>query len=493
MTNSITSGGSFQPTQGHYQGTEIYNTGTNNWYAVKTRYDGRLSRIRFNLPLPSSLGECFTTNNTYTITMNMATSDWRNKFGSVYVGWGTGATDWSTGSITYVSEKKIYFKFKIPASDTNCYDFVFVDLKSTNLSSTAFTGVSNWNLSKITLTDSSTSSSGGGSGSSPTPTPKPDYSDIINNNTQNTQDIINNNNENTSNIIENNNQNTQEIKDTINTGLNTCRDSSNILNITADTETINGVQFSKRDDGTIVVNGTASSNTFYYLTGDNYDSYLASGSYFLNSFNSSTSTSTWRLQMMFENSINDGGTRYFSANTSRDVVYGGNYKAYIVIYNGYTANNLEIRPMLSSGALPKPYEKTGLVCVSKLDDQTNAINNINDSINNSNVESGTGQGFFDDFSSNDFGLSSIITIPLNTIQSLTSKSCLPLQVPIPFTDSNLTLPCMTEIYEQRFGSVYNLWKIVSFGIVAYLIAIDIFHIVKGFKDPESDKVEVLDL
>lgn len=197
--------------------------------------------------------------------------------------------------------------------------------------------------------------------------------------------------------------------------------------------------------------------------------------------------------MMFENAINDNGIRYFSANTSRDVVYGGNYKAYIVIYSGYTANNLEIRPMLTLGALPKPYEKTGQVCVSKLDDQTNAINNINDSINNSNVESGTGSSFFNDFSSNDFGLSSIITIPLNTIQSLTSKSCLPLQVPIPFTNSNLTLPCMTEIYEQRFGTVYNLWKIVSFGIVAYLIAIDIFHIVKGFKDPESDKVEVLDL
>ena len=52
---------------------------------------------------------------------------------------------------------------------------------------------------------------------------------------------------------------------------------------------------------------------------------------------------------------------------------------------------------------------------------------------------------------------------------------------------------MTEIYESKFSSIYNLWKIVSFGIVSYLIAIDIFHIVKGFKDPESDKVEVLDL
>ena len=101
--------------------------------------------------------------------------------------------------------------------------------------------------------------------------------------------------------------------------------------------------------------------------------------------------------------------------------------------------------------------------------------------------------FFNDFTSQDFGLSQIITIPLNSIQSLTSKTCTSLQVPIPFTNSNVSLPCMTDIYEDNFPSIYALWKTVSFGIVAYLIAIDIFHIVKGFKDPESDKVEVLDL
>ena len=133
------------------------------------------------------------------------------------------------------------------------------------------------------------------------------------------------------------------------------------------------------------------------------------------------------------------------------------------------------------------------LCTSKLDDTNSAINDVNNSLNNSNIENGVGSGFFSDFSSQDFGLSQIITIPLNTIQSLTSKTCIPLQIPIPFTNSNITLPCMTEIYETKFPSIYSLWKIVSFGIVAYLIAIDIFHIVKGFKDPESDKVEVLDL
>ena len=118
---------------------------------------------------------------------------------------------------------------------------------------------------------------------------------------------------------------------------------------------------------------------------------------------------------------------------------------------------------------------------------------LTDTLTDSNVSNDTGTSFFDNFTDNDYGLSQIITIPLNTIQSLTSKTCTSLQVPIPFTNSNVSLPCMTDIYEDNFSSIYALWKTVSFGIVAYLISIDIFHIVKGFKDPESDKVEVLDL
>lgn len=135
--------------------------------------------------------------------------------------------------------------------------------------------------------------------------------------------------------------------------------------------------------------------------------------------------------------------------------------------------------------------------IDSLDKNTQDIidsqDKINGSLNDDNVDSDVGTGFFQNFNDNDFGLSEIITIPLNTITSLTSKTCNPLSIPIPKTGKNISLPCMTQVYQDNIPSIFSIWQIVSFGIIAYFVAIDIFHIVKGFKDPESDKVEVLDL
>lgn len=130
---------------------------------------------------------------------------------------------------------------------------------------------------------------------------------------------------------------------------------------------------------------------------------------------------------------------------------------------------------------------------SNTQDIIDSQDKINDSLNDDNVDSDVGTGFFDNFNNEDFGLSEIITIPLDTITSLTSKSCQPLSIPIPKTGKNINLPCMTQVYQDKIPSVFSIWQIVSFGIIAYFVAIDIFHMVKGFKDPESDKVEVLDL
>lgn len=126
-------------------------------------------------------------------------------------------------------------------------------------------------------------------------------------------------------------------------------------------------------------------------------------------------------------------------------------------------------------------------------DINDSINDLNDSITDDTVSSSTGSSFFNGFQNNNHGLSSIITIPLTTIQSLTSSSCVQLQVPVPFTNSNITLPCMTTVYSQYIGTIFTIWQMVSFGIISYFICIDIFHLVKGFKDPDTDKVEVLDL
>ena len=123
------------------------------------------------------------------------------------------------------------------------------------------------------------------------------------------------------------------------------------------------------------------------------------------------------------------------------------------------------------------------------------LNDIKDSITNdssSGAQSSAGD-FFSNFNTNNFGLTGIITLPLNLISSITSSSCSNLVLPLPFVNQNLTLPCMSSIYSQYFGSLFSLYQLITDGIISYWICIKVFELVKGFKDPETDKIEVLDL
>lgn len=126
---------------------------------------------------------------------------------------------------------------------------------------------------------------------------------------------------------------------------------------------------------------------------------------------------------------------------------------------------------------------------------TDAVNDVNDSINNKDVtEAQNSAGsFFNDFTTDTHGLTSIITAPLSLISSITSSSCSPLVLPLPFVDKDLTLPCMGAIYSQYFGSFLSIYQLITFGIVAYWVCVRIFNLVKDFKNPDHDEIEVLDL
>lgn len=100
---------------------------------------------------------------------------------------------------------------------------------------------------------------------------------------------------------------------------------------------------------------------------------------------------------------------------------------------------------------------------------------------------------FSDFSSNTFGLTSIITAPLSLIRSLSSASCTPLNLPLPFVGGTLTLPCMYSFYSSTFGSLFTLYQTITFGVVAYWVIVRIFNLVKDFKNPDHDEIEVIDL
>lgn len=133
---------------------------------------------------------------------------------------------------------------------------------------------------------------------------------------------------------------------------------------------------------------------------------------------------------------------------------------------------------------------------TKQQQETNKqLGDLNNNITSTDTSgaSGSANEFFSGFESDDFGLSSIITAPLNLIKSITSSTCTPIGFTAPFVNQQVTLPCMSSIYKEHFGSFLTIYQTITFGMIAYWVSVKIFFMVKGFKDPDSDRIEVLDL
>lgn len=125
-----------------------------------------------------------------------------------------------------------------------------------------------------------------------------------------------------------------------------------------------------------------------------------------------------------------------------------------------------------------------------------SVHGLADGIHDNDTSEATSEAsdFFSNFSTNTHGLTSIITAPLNTITSLTSSTCTPLHIPIPYlTNKYLDLPCMRAVYVENFGSFMTLYDVITLGIVSYWILVRIFALVKDIKNPEHDEIEVVDL
>lgn len=136
------------------------------------------------------------------------------------------------------------------------------------------------------------------------------------------------------------------------------------------------------------------------------------------------------------------------------------------------------------------------VCINGNQALTDELHGLGKGIHDNNTSEATSEAsdFFNNFSTNTHGLTSIVTAPLNAITSLSSSTCSPLHLPIPYLDNKfIDLPCMRTIYDTNFGSFMNLYDTIIFGIVSYWIIVRIFALVKDFKNPEHDEIEVVDL
>lgn len=100
---------------------------------------------------------------------------------------------------------------------------------------------------------------------------------------------------------------------------------------------------------------------------------------------------------------------------------------------------------------------------------------------------------FVSFNNNTNGLTAIISAPIVAVQSLTSRTCSPIVLPIPFVNRDITLPCYYQIYQNNLGSLFTLYQTVITGVISYYVIVGILNTVKDIKNPKKDQIEVLHL
>ena len=399
--------------------------------SFNTQYSGKAAILYFNFQYNLTAGKY------YDVDINFNTSDLSSSLNTtnVYVDSGTSCQDLSADRVALIG-------FTLSNTGTNYSNKATIRILA-NSATTYWgiqlykgvgqfvTGVNNWRINSLTITEVDPSNT----------------NIVIDNATNNTTNIINNNNENTHNII--NNQNELLGRK--------CENMFNNSNITPNTTF-------DSSGNTFTANG--------FFLGNDYIEVQPNTPYALDSYNGYrvveyTSSKSF-IQRLFD-------VRYFTTGSN----------TYYIRLSGNTSNLNNV--MLVQGSTSKSYCKYGSYS-SKLDE-------TNDLLNNDDTSSATNQAgsFFSNFTTNTHGLTSIITAPLAAIQSLTNSTCTPLVLPLPYVNRDLTLPCMREIYVSNFGGFMTLYDTITFGIIAYWVLVRIFALVKDFKNPEHDEIEVMDL
>lgn len=97
------------------------------------------------------------------------------------------------------------------------------------------------------------------------------------------------------------------------------------------------------------------------------------------------------------------------------------------------------------------------------------------------------------FNTDTHNIAEVIALPITSIAKLTTASCSPISLSLPFVAKPITLQCLTPIYANAFGSTWAILQVVLTGVVAYGVTINSIAMVKGLKDPQDDKIEVFKL
>ena len=208
-------------------------------------------------------------------------------------------------------------------------------------------------------------------------------------------------------------------------------------------------------------------------------------------------------QEFYRNPSNEKDTFYYNTG-SNFVVTCDNVKIiddsliiefYQTVRNQYSGGEIAISENINFNLSSLSSLKQQQAIVDGINEQNKTLKETNETLNDDDTSESTSEAteFFEGFDTDTHGLTSIITAPLELIGNIAGSSCSPLPLQVPFVNKTMSLPCMSTIYKKHFGSFLTVYQTITFGIVAYWVCIRIFALVKDFKNPEHDEIEVMDL
>ncbi len=126
-----------------------------------------------------------------------------------------------------------------------------------------------------------------------------------------------------------------------------------LANISGVTQTINGVTFTKNNNGTITANGTATDNTNYYINGNDFTD-IEPNTYYLSDKVSGESSTTYFTYYEFKNNDDFNLSTYgIKTKTIPSKTEG---RGRIVVRSGQTLNNVVFKPMLEANSTETEFE-----------------------------------------------------------------------------------------------------------------------------------------
>lgn len=121
--------------------------------------------------------------------------------------------------------------------------------------------------------------------------------------------------------------------------------------------------------------------------------------------------------------------------------------------------------------------------------------NTNDLIENTDTTgaNSSGNDFFDNFNSGSNGdLTSLVSLPLNYINHLNDK-CEPFTLPLG-KFGNVSIPCLSSIWSSSgFSNIISIISAIINGLICYKVGLNLLFLFNNLRDPDNDKLEVMDL